>query len=723
MRSNRYLRWLAALAFSLMPLLPACAQTAPAAPTRADLQQLVATLQDDKARAQLIVQLQALIAAQNAESTANAPASLPWLADLPAQLDAVGAEVLAAVPIVAQAPRLFAWVETQVSDAQLRQRWLNIIEKLATIFGAGLAADWLARLLLRRPAARLEAKMSDHLPAKLLLLSLAAVVEALPVLIFAAVATFVMPLTEPDTGTRGVAGVLIAATVWARGLLAIARVALLAPVAQTLYPLSEETRNYLYIWMRRFVQWAAYGYAASVGAWWLGAPGAINGILMRIAVLVLAILAIIFVLQNRAAVSQWLRGDGSGDKSRWRILRLRLAETWHVLAIVYIVGTFGVYMLNPRGGLGLLLRATALSLIVITMAAILVRFVDELLQRGFAVKPELKARFPALEARANRYTAILRTVSSLTIYVLAALALLQAWGIDAFTWIAASAQNPAMGHAISLVFVIAGGLVLWEFFNSAIERRLATIDSSGRSRARTLLPLLRTTVLIILITIAVLMVLSELGLNIAPLLAGAGIAGVAIGFGAQALVKDVITGFFILLEDTFAVGDLVDVGQGHVGTIEAMSIRNFRLRDVAGIVHTVPFSAVSTVLNMSRDFAYVVCDVGVLYKEDPDHVIEVIRETGKELTEDRQWSRCILAPLEILGVQRFTDTGMVVRARIKVAAPHQWEIGPEFNRRLKKAFDRRGIALASVNQTDYLDTPPQTSPAASRHAEPAVKSV
>jgi len=722
MRVHHYRHWLAVLAFLVMPLLPARAQTAPPAPTNADLQQLVATLKDDKARTQLVEQLQTLIAAQNATQPAKTPSPVSWLADIPAELDAVGAEVLAAVPVFAQAPGLFAWLDAQITDAQLRQRWLDIFEKLAAIFGAGFAADALARLLLRRPAARLVAKTSERLAIQLLLLCAAAFVEALPVLIFAAVATFVMPLTEPHTGTRGVATVLIAAAVWARGLLAVARVFLLAPAVQTLYALTEETRNYLYIWLRRFVQWAAYGYAASVGGWWLGAPGPINGLVMRISVLVLAILAIIFVLQNRSAVRTWLRGDDQAGTSGWRILRHRFAETWHVLAVVYVIGTFGVYILNTEAGLGLLLRATALSLVVVTTAAILVRFIDEVLQRGLALKPDLKARFPMLEARANRYTAVLRIVATVAIYTLAVLALAQAWGIEAFTWIGTLARYPATSHTIALAFVIVGGLLLWEFFSSTIERRLASIDYSGRSRARTLLPLLRTTVLIILLAIAALMVMAEIGLNIAPLLAGAGIAGVAFGFGAQALVKDIITGFFILLEDTFAVGDLIDVGKGHVGTVEAMSIRNFRLRDVAGIVHTVPFSEVTTVLNMSRDFAYVVCDASVLYKEDPDHVIEVMREAGKELAEDRQWSHRALAPLEILGVERFTDTGMVVRARLKAAPPHQMELGRELNRHLKKAFDRRGIALASVNQVSYLDTLAQDA-APSRRAEPAVKSV
>jgi small conductance mechanosensitive channel len=215
------------------------------------------------------------------------------------------------------------------------------------------------------------------------------------------------------------------------------------------------------------------------------------------------------------------------------------------------------------------------------------------------------------------------------------------------------------------------------------------------------LPLLRSTVLVVLITVAALMILSQIGINIAPLLAGAGIAGIAVGFGAQALVKDVITGFFMLLEDTFAVGDRVDVGGGHVGVIEAVSIRNFRLRDIQGIVHTVPFSAITTVLNMSRDFAYVVCDVGIVYREDPDRAIEVLREAGAAFAADPRWSRYILAPLEILGIERFTDTAMIIRARLKAAPPYQPEMSREFNRVLKKAFDGAGIEMASTNQLNY----------------------
>ena len=459
---GRHLRLAAALALSLCAVTPARAETAPAAPSTEQLQQLVATLKDDKARAQLEDELQALIAAQSAESNEAAAPAASWFADLPAEFDAIGGEVLAAAPILAQAPRLYAWAETQVSDPDLRQRWLEIIVKLVVIFGAGFAADALARFLLRRPAKLLAARSTATPATRAGLLALAAGVEILPVLIFAGVAAFVIPLTEPNLPTRQAASLLIAATVWARGLVALARIGLLSPAAQSLYPLGEETRNYLYIWMRRFAYWAAYGYAVSVVAWWLGAPGAIDGLLLRFTVLVMAILAILFVLQNRRAVADWLRGQERA-RGEGRVPHLRLAEHWYVIAIVYIVGTFGVYVLNAQGGIDLLLRATALSLVVVTAAALLKRFVDSALYRGFAVNPELKTRFPDIEARANRYLPIVTVASEAVIYAIAVLALLQAWGIERVRVDSArSSPQRATGSIVSLAVVIVIGVVLWE---------------------------------------------------------------------------------------------------------------------------------------------------------------------------------------------------------------------------------------------------------------------
>ena len=713
MTANRLLRWAAALAFSLVPLLPAHAQTASAAPTTEQLQQLVGTLKDDQARAKLIEQLQALIAARNAQQKApEEEAPVSWLAGLPAQLNSLGAEILAAVPVLVQAPRFFAWIGQQVATPELRQAWLGILTTLAIIFGAGIVADVLIRFLLRRPAQRLAARPGRHMPLRLFLLLLAAIVEILPVTGFAVVATLVIPLTEPRTGTRGVAEALITATIWAGVVLGLARAALLSPAAQALYILTGETRNYLYIWMRRFAGWSAYGYAASISAWWLGAPGAIDGLLMRVTALVLAILAIIFVMQNRTAIADWLRTRERTSDGRWRFLCDRLAETWHMLAIAYILGIFGVYALNAAGGFAFVLRATALSLIVVAAAAILVRLIERVMQRGLAVSPTLKARFPGLETRVNRYTAILRIAISAAIYGLAALAFLQAWGLDAFTWLGLLAQQRATGSVISLAIVIAIGLIAWEFLSSLIERRMAGLDFTRRSRARTLLPLLRSVIFITLITIVALMVLSELGLNIAPLLAGAGVAGIAVGFGAQTLVKDLITGFFILLEDAFAVGDVVDVGDDHAGVVEAISMRNFRLRDMAGTVHTVPFGTVTTIKNLTRDYAYYVSDVEVSYREDTDEVIKVLVAVAEEMRKDPNFSYRMIEPIEIIGVDAFKESSVVIKVRFKTLPIQQWNVGREFNRRMKKAFDQAGIEIPFPHRTIYFgedkkgDAPP-----------------
>src|SRR5215813_2486095 len=180
-------------------------------------------------------------------------------------------------------------------------------------------------------------------------------------------------------------------------------------------------------------------------------------------------------------------------------------------------------------------------------------------------------------------------------------------------------------------------LTVWEIFASAIDRYLNGIDETGiprRTRIRTLLPLLRTAMLSVLVVLTSLIILSHIGMDITPLLAGAGVIGVAIGFGSQALVKDIITGLFILMEDQIAVGDVVDIGKDHAGVVEAITVRTIRLRDQAGTVHTVPFSEVTTVKNLTRDFAYVVARITIPIGQDTDRVVEILHEVSEELMAD-----------------------------------------------------------------------------------------
>jgi moderate conductance mechanosensitive channel len=713
MIARRLLWWIAFLAFLSAPFLSASAESAaaqavPRTPTVAQLQQLVSTLKDDKARERLIGELQALIAAQNAQQQQGG-SPFAWVSQLPDQIDAIGGEILAAVPVLLQMPRAAHWVERQFGDPVLRDYWVAVFEKVITFFGAGIVAGLLVWLLSRGAALRLTRATRDHWAARLLLLALGAVVEALPAVAFAATVAFVTPLTDPNTGTRGVAVVIATAAVWAWGLVAMARVLLLAPAAQALYALGDETCNYLYIWIRRFAYTAAIGYAASTGAWWLGAPSAIVGLLIRVSILVLAILAVIFVLQNRNAVAGWLRGDEDRAKGGWRSARRRFAETWHILAIVYIVGSFGVFILNDKGGLSLLLRATALSLVVITTAAILVRFMDQALRRSFAVSPDLRARFPTLEARANRYVPILHAITSIAIYVLAALALLQAWGLSAFTWLRATAGGPLTSGMISIAVAIAVAVIAWEIFVAGLERYLQRLQSDSRRRARanTLFPLLRLSMAIVLGVIVGFVLLAQIGINLGALIAGAGIFGIIAGLGLQPLLLDFLTSIAVLVDDTFAVGDVIDVGNGHSGVVEAMSMRAVKLRAFDGSLRTVPFSEVKAIQNLTKDYSYYVVNIGIGYREDTDRATQVLVAVAEELRQEPEFGAFMLEPLEVVGVDRFAESAVIIVARIKTLPIHQWRIGREFNRRLKKAFDAHGINMPFPQRTIYFGDDPR----------------
>ncbi len=183
-----------------------------------------------------------------------------------------------------------------------------------------------------------------------------------------------------------------------------------------------------------------------------------------------------------------------------------------------------------------------------------------------------------------------------------------------------------------------------------------------------------------------------MGVNIAPVLAGAGILGLAIGFGAQSLVKDIITGVFMLIENNIAIGDIVrvkDIG----GQVESFSLRSVRLRDYSGNVHVIPNSSIEVVTNFTKEFSRAVFDIGVAYREDVDRVIRIIRQVGDEMAGDPEWADQILEPIEIAGLESFDESAVTIRGRFKTKPIKQWAVRREFNRRIKKAFDEHGIEI------------------------------
>lgn len=226
-------------------------------------------------------------------------------------------------------------------------------------------------------------------------------------------------------------------------------------------------------------------------------------------------------------------------------------------------------------------------------------------------------------------------------------------------------------------------------------------DREAVKRAETLDRVLRYVVMVVVSLIAGMLVLGELGVSVAPILGAAGVVGLAVGFGAQSLVRDYFTGLFILLENQIRQGDIVDLGGGHAGVVEDVSLRFVQLRDYEGRVHFVPNGQITTVINLTRGYANAVVDVSVAYRENVDEVMALMREVARELRADAAFGSRIADDLEMAGVDRWADSGVVIRCRIKCQPADQWAVRREYLRRLKLAFDQAGIEIPYPHLTLY----------------------
>jgi moderate conductance mechanosensitive channel len=256
-------------------------------------------------------------------------------------------------------------------------------------------------------------------------------------------------------------------------------------------------------------------------------------------------------------------------------------------------------------------------------------------------------------------------------------------------WLFGSGLRIGLILLLSYAIVRVTSLIIARFEQDVMETAGLEYAEQAK-RVRTLGNLLRSTLIGLVFCISVLMILRELHLDITPILTGAGIAGVAIGFGAQTLVKDIISGFFLLLENQVRVGDVVTInGQG--GLVEALTLRTIVLRDETGAVHIFPNGSITTLANQTKDFSYYVINLAVDYDEDPDRVMQVMREVADDLRADPKFSDVILQPLEINGIDSFTDANIIIKSRIKTLPLKQWDVGRELRRRLMKRFGTEGI--------------------------------
>lgn len=411
-------------------------------------------------------------------------------------------------------------------------------------------------------------------------------------------------------------------------------------------------------------------------------------------------MAVNLVLRLRQTLADWLTGLTGKDPGG--VLHFT-ARYWHIPVLVYLIVLFAVVIVWPQGVLIAMLGATLKIILAMILGSIAAGILARVIMTGVKLPSNINTRIPLLEQRLNAFVPRALTVLRILVFVLVVAVTLDTIGLFSVSgWLASESGARVAGSVLTIALIICVAFFAWLALSSWVDYRLQPANGTVKSRERTLLVLARNAATIAIIVFMLMFTLSEIGLDIAPLLASAGIIGLAVGFGAQKAVQDIITGIFIQLEGAIDVGDVVNIG-GISGSVERLTIRSAGLRDVNGIYHIVPFSSVDTVSNFMRGFAFALADIGVAYRENLDDVKRAMLDAYEELKKNEAVAADLVEPeLEWLGIEKFADSAVIVRARIKTLPGRQWAVNRAYNAEIKKIFDARGIEIPFPHQTLYF---------------------
>jgi small-conductance mechanosensitive channel len=487
---------------------------------------------------------------------------------------------------------------------------------------------------------------------------------------------------------------------------------LLSPGASRLrlFHLRDSTAVYMMHWSRRLILIAVCGYAIGETGLLLGLSDIAHDAFEKGVGLVLHLCLAFIVVQKRRAVRRRLRApaDATGPVAAFRN---RLARVWHWIALFFLIAGWLIWAVEVPHGYAAVIHYFVVTALVLVGARLslllLLGLVDRIMQPG----PQNPHLLLGIQSRLRVYHPVVSGTLRLVIYLLCGLGLLQLYGLNTFLWLFSSQLGQRILSAsggLLVTIVLAFGV--WEGVNGGVQQHLERLQREAQvaksARLRTLLPLLRSTLLITIAIVAGLMILSEIGINIAPLLAGAGIVGVAIGFGSQKLVQDLITGIFLLLENAMQVGDWVTVS-GLSGTVENLSVRTIRLRAGDGSVHIIPFSSVTSVTNINRGLGNASVNVSVAYDEDTDRVADELKAIVAGMRNDATLSAMMLSDFQLWGVDKVDGAEVTVVGQVVCTDSGRWAVQREFNRRMKRRFQELGIRIFNPVQTITLSMPPQ----------------
>ena len=474
-----------------------------------------------------------------------------------------------------------------------------------------------------------------------------------------------------------------------------------------LLPIQDDTARYWNNWLERIAIVAGYGVMLLIPI----VGDILTPELARVINLVLMVAvysyAVRVVWSNRHTVRNAIAERAAQQPSSiFGALQRVLAKGWHLLAIAYFTVLLVISQTDPLGAMAFMVFATLQTLLSVGLGVLASAFLSALLARPFRLPEDTRRKLPLLESRLNSYVPAAVRWAKLIILGVVLLFVLDAWRLfHVGNWLASESGGTVVATIVQVSIVILFAAVIWTIVASIIEHRLnlddSTPDNSPSARERTLLSLFRNATLILIVTMTLLVVLSQIGIDIGPLIAGAGVVGLAIGFGAQKLVQDVINGIFIQLENGMNQNDVVEVG-GVFGTVEKITIRSVGIRTLDGGYHMIPFSSVDKVANHMRDFSYHLGEYTIAYRESVDDAAYYLERAFDELMTDPVLAPEVLEDMVIAGVTSLNERGFTIRVMIKTKPGMQWAVQRGFNRLVKKHFNAAGIELPYPHTVVYF---------------------
>ncbi|WEQ53986.1 mechanosensitive ion channel [Komagataeibacter oboediens] len=454
--------------------------------------------------------------------------------------------------------------------------------------------------------------------------------------------------------------------------------------------------------------------------------------IIRSVVLIEHVLVAIFTWRVRRHVALALQPPARLLAQPFWMFLGRLVYLWWVPAMFFNFALWLIWATHIQGGYAWIIRTVILTTTVVIVSRLLSVVIYNLQNRLFHVSPAMEARYPGLQARVNYYYPTSRKILSFLMFFASATLFLQALGLPAIHFLFHGRLGPKIiGAMLSVLVAYTVAIITWEAANAALQGQITRFEQSSQtgraSRLRTVLPIIKTVLLALIIIIVAVTTLSQIGINVAPLLTGAGIMGAAIAFGAQSLVKDFITGFFMLVENAIQVGDWVTAG-GVSGTVEHLSIRTLRLRSVNGDLHIIPFSEVSSIANTSRDYNLVVVDFMIDLSQDTKQLCAILHEELELMRKTPRYGHLIMSGFSFLGIEQADGNGARFLGSVRTMPGAKWTVYREYYSRLAVRMNNEGIKfpvpsflnlLGNGPGPDGLKVSAAVSPAPGPHAPQA----